>query len=310
VNGSVLLQKGSCRLGMYLAFFVRLTTVAVGVGIASLAHAAGYVPMPFGSETSLLAAQTEAHELVRVAYAEERVAQKAPEDRSETHTKEAGNGETSLGADPWDEDAGAVETIPDPLEPMNRAFFVFNDRLYFWFFEPIGTGYKMVVPEVGRICIRNFFTNLIMPIRAISCLLQGKFEGFGIELVRCVVNTTVGFLGFQDVAREAIDFHIQDEDLGQVLAFYGIGPGCYLNLPFLGSSSLRDTAGWVGQLYLNPLDYMVSQFWPNVGFRTFDMLNKTSLRIGEYEALKKAALDPYVAMRDAYYQYRLNQIEK
>jgi len=216
----------------------------------------------------------------------------------------------ALGPDPWADEAESPDAIPDPLEPMNRAFFEFNDKMYFYVLKPLGTGYKMVVPEVGRICIRNFFTNLIMPIRAVSCLLQGKFEGFGIELVRCVVNTTAGFLGFQDVAREALQFQIQDEDLGQVFAFYGMGPGCYLNLPFLGPSSLRDTAGWVGGLYLNPLDYMVDDFWPNVGFRTFDTLNKVSMRIGEYESIKKAALDPYVAMRDAYGQYRLNQIEK
>jgi len=218
--------------------------------------------------------------------------------------------EDALGPDPWADETESFDTIPDPLEPMNRAFFEFNDKMYFYVLKPLGTGYKMVVPEVGRICIRNFFTNLIMPIRAISCLLQGKFEGFGIELVRCMVNTTAGFLGFQDVAREALRFQIQDEDLGQVFAFYGMGPGCYLNLPFLGPSSLRDTAGWVGGLYLNPLDYMVDDFWPNVGFRTFDTLNKVSMRIGEYESIKKAALDPYVAMRDAYGQYRLNQTEK
>jgi len=292
-------------------FLIWLTTIVLVLGMTSLAHAAGPGPGPSASETSLLAAHTEAHELVRLAYAEDQVSQASQQKgRSQQQAEKTGGEEPSPGSDAWDDETGSIGSIPDPLEPVNRAFFVFNDRMYFWFFKPVGNGYKMVVPELGRICIRNFFTNLIMPIRAISCLLQGKFEGFGIELVRCVVNSTVGFLGFQDVAREALGFQIQDEDLGQAFAFYGIGPGCYLNLPFLGASSLRDTAGWVGELYLNPLDYMVSDFWPNAGFRTFDMLNKTSMRIGEYEALKKAALDPYVAMRDAYYQYRLNQIEK
>ncbi|MBW1784074.1 MAG: VacJ family lipoprotein [Deltaproteobacteria bacterium] len=264
-------------------------------------------------ETAFLTTETEGHEIIRLAYAESRMAQAGPtgDDSSQKKAGHAGGSdEDSVGSDPWEDEAESIDSIPDPLEPMNRAFFAFNDKVYFWVFKPIGTGYNMVVPEVARVSIRNFFTNLVMPIRAISCLLQGKFEGFGIELVRCLVNTTAGFLGFQDVARQALDFQIQDEDLGQVFAFYGIGPGCYLNLPFLGASSLRDTAGWVGGLFLNPLDYIVEDFWSNVGFRGFDMLNKTSLRIGEYEALKKAALDPYVAMRDAYYQYRLNQIEK
>lgn len=263
-------------------------------------------------DSAFAATETEGHELIRLAYSESQAAQAGPiDDDSRTAPNQKGDpDDDAIDADPWEDDAQSMDSIPDPLEPVNRAFFVFNDKAYFWFFKPVATGYKSVVPEVGRICIRNFFTNLIMPIRAISCLLQGKFEGFGIELTRCVVNTTVGFLGFQDVARQALDFQIQDEDLGQVLAYYGIGPGFYLNLPFLGASTLRDTTGWVGELYLNPLDYMVDDFWPNVGFRSFDILNKTSMRIGEYEALKKASVDPYVAMRDAYYQYRLNQIEK
>lgn len=96
---------------------------------------------------------------------------------------------------------------------------------------------------------------------------------------------------------------MQDEDLGQVFAFYGSALGSYLNLPLLGASSLRDTAGWGGGLFMNPLDYAVG-FWPNVGIRAYDAVNSAPLRIGDYEALKKSALGPYVAMRDAYCQYR------
>jgi phospholipid-binding lipoprotein MlaA len=299
-------------VGISLRFFVCLAFLLISFIIPSLIEKADAAFDRIAPGSAFLLTETEAHELIRLAYSEFKEAQAGPlGDDSRTAPSQKGDlQEDAVDADPWEDEAEAIDSVPDPLEPMNRAFFVFNDKMYFWFFKPVGTGYKMVVPEVGRICIRNFFTNLIMPIRAISCLLQGKVEGFGIELVRFVVNSTAGFLGFQDVARQALDFQIQDEDLGQVLAFYGIGPGFYLNLPFLGASTLRDTTGWVGELYLNPLDYLVDDFWPNVGFRTFDILNKTSMRIGEYEALKKASVDPYVAMRDAYYQYRLNQIEK
>jgi phospholipid-binding lipoprotein MlaA len=280
-------------VGACLRFFICLMfLVSLFATLCPAGAAVGGTGYPT-EESPIAVTETEAHELIRLAYLEAQATQGNPKDDAlRPGASGAGNEEKPLGSDPWADEAESLDSIPDPLEPMNRAFFEFNDKVYFWFFKPVGTGYKMVVPEVGRICIRNFFTNLIMPIRAISCLLQGKVQGFGIELVRCVVNSTVGFLGFQDVAREALGFQIQDEDLGQVFAFYGIGPGCYLNLPFLGASSLRDTAGWVGELYLNPLDYMVKDFWPNVGFRSFDMLNKTSMRIGEYEALKKAALDP------------------
>ncbi len=202
------------------------------------------------------------------------------------------------------------EPIPDPLEPLNRAFFQFNDKLYFWVLKPVGTVYEMVFPEVARICIRNFFSNLYMPIRAANCLLQGKFEGLGKELARFVINSTAGFLGFQDVAKQALDWDKQEEDFGQTLAFYGIGPGFYINLPVLGPSTLRDTVGWVGDQFVNPLDIFGESWAANLSVRSYDWVNNTSLSLGEYESFKKAALDPYIALREAYWQYRKNQIKK
>lgn len=267
---------------------------------------------PFDSREDAASLQRNAagHELLQTARLDED-AQSAGAFEGKAPAKTGRTAEDSQASEAWQNDEPPEEALfPDPLEPMNRAFFAFNDAAYFWFFKPIGEGYSTVMPEVLRVSIRNFFTNLSMPIRLVSSLLQGKMKSVGMILVRFMVNSSAGFLGFQDVARQALDYPIQDEDLGQVMAFYGIGPGFYLNLPFLGASSLRDTVGWVGGLYLNPLDYMVEEWWPNIGARSFDMVNKTSLRIGEYEALKDASLDPYVAMRDAYFQYRLNQIEK
>ena len=255
--------------------------------------------------------EVEAHELDRMVYEERQLTESGPAERP-SNLKIAqvkDSQETSEGSDPWEDEEEEIDSIYDPLEPMNRAFFQFNDKLYFWVLKPVATGYSAVVPELGRVCIRNFFSNLVMPIRAISCLLQGKFEALGIVLVRFVVNSSAGFLGFQDVAKQALDFPIQDEDLGQVFAFYGIGPGFYLDLPFLGPYSIRDAVGWGGGLFINPFDYVVN-FWPNVGIRVYDIVNKTSLRIGDYEAMKEAAIDPYVALRDAYYQYRLHLIER
>ena len=210
----------------------------------------------------------------------------------------------------WMDEEDAQSPLPDPLEPMNRAFYHFNDKLYFWFLKPVGIGYETVFPLFARVSIRNFFSNLMMPVRAISCLLQGKFKGVGIELTRFMVNTSAGFFGLQDVAKIALDMPLQDEDLGQTLAFYGIGPGFYLTLPFLGPTTLRGAVGWGGQAFLNPLNYIFEDWFPYLFARSFEIVNNTSLRIGEYEALKEASLDPYIAMRDAFYQYRLSQIEK
>jgi len=217
-------------------------------------------------------------------------------------------------ADPFEDedDDGEVpplKTIADPLEPINRAFFVFNDKLYFWLFKPVARGYRFALPQSVRIGVRNFFDNLGFPIRFVNCLLQGKFEGAGREATRFMVNTTAGLVGFIDVAREKMSIDEQDEDFGQTLGFYGLGPGFYIDWPIIGPSSLTDSVGIVGDIYTQPLNYVI-EFKYNVLIRSYDIVNSTSLTIGEYEDLKRAALDPYVAMRDAYYQFRLNKIRE
>jgi phospholipid-binding lipoprotein MlaA len=202
-----------------------------------------------------------------------------------------------------------VGFIPDPFEPINRVFFHFNDKLYFWVLKPVATGYKKVTPDQFRICVRNFFSNLFMPIRAVNCLLQGKFQGFGIELLRFLVNSTAGMLGLMDPAQTALKLDKQDEDFGQTLGLYGLGPGFFINWPILGPSSVRGTVGFVGDMYLDPAAWVSIDFGEWFVIRGYEMVNTTSLSLGEYEALKKAALDPYVALRDAYYQYRQNKIK-
>jgi len=233
--------------------------------------------------------------------------------KSATALSQAEDSEEGL-KDPFeDEDVGdkvlALKTIADPLEPMNRAFFYFNDKLYFWLFKPIARGYGYIFPQSVRIGVRNFFDNLRFPIRFVNCLLQGKFEGAGRELTRFMVNTTVGIVGFIDVAEENMGLHEQNEDFGQTLGFYGLGPGFYIDWPIIGPSSLTDTVGIVGDIYTQPLNYVI-EFKYNVAIRAYDIVNSTSLTIGEYEDLKRAALDPYVAVRDAYYQYRLNKVKE
>jgi phospholipid-binding lipoprotein MlaA len=200
------------------------------------------------------------------------------------------------------------QTVPDPLESVNRAVFEFNDKLYFWLLKPVATGYKTVVPEEVRVCIRNSFTNLAFPVRFVNSLLQGKFFGAFEETCRFLVNSTVGLGGLADVAT-AVDLTRHDEDLGQTLAVHGAGPVFYINWPFLGPSTLRDTIGMVGDLFLDPLSYL-GEYWYAPGSRGLNVVNETSLRIGDYESLKKAALDPYVALRDAYYQNRLSKIKE
>jgi phospholipid-binding lipoprotein MlaA len=212
-------------------------------------------------------------------------------------------------ADDFDDDSYFVEEgLADPLEPINRVFFVFNDRLYFWALKPAATGYKTVVPETARIGIGNFFKNLGFPIRFVNCLFQGKVEGAGDELARFILNSIGGMGGFFDIA-EAMGIGQTDEDLDQSLAVFGFGPGFYINWPFLGPSTLRGTFGFVGDGFLYPVNYLDS-LGARVALGASDVVNQTSFRIGDYETLKRAALDPYVALRDAYYQNRLKKIEE
>jgi len=199
--------------------------------------------------------------------------------------------------------------IADPLEGLNRLMYGLNDVLYFWVLKPCASTYKAVVPEPARIGIHNFFNNLTTPVRFVNCLLQGKGEEAGTEFERFVVNTTVGVLGFGDPAKDQYGLEPVEEDLGQTLAVHGFENGCYIVLPLLGPSTVRDSVGKVGDLFLNPVFYL-EPTEAAVGTYAVEITNENSFRIGEYEVFKSAAVDPYVAMREAYIQYRNKQIQE
>lgn len=199
--------------------------------------------------------------------------------------------------------------VPDPLEPLNRLTYGVNDALYFWVAKPAVQIYTGVTPEPARLGIRNFFHNLTTPVRLANCLLQGKGDAAGTEFNRFVVNTTAGVLGFGDPARDKYGLEPVAEDLGQTLAIYGLGNGFYLVLPVLGPSTARDSVGKVGDMFLNPVFY-VEPTELAAGITGAKYINEGSFHIGEYEAFKSAAVDPYVAMREAYIQYRAKQIKE
>jgi len=205
--------------------------------------------------------------------------------------------------------AEQVVKVADPLEPLNRIMFNINDRLYFWVVKPIAQAYRDVTPEPARFGIRNFFNNLTTPIRLVNCLLQGKGGSANTELRRFVVNTTEGILGFGDPARDRLGLQPVEEDLGQTLAVHGIGDGFYIVLPLLGPSTMRDAAGRVGDLFLNPVAY-VEPWEASVAITGGKVTNENSFRIGDYEDFKAAAPEPYVAMREIYIQHRNKQIKE
>ena len=188
--------------------------------------------------------------------------------------------------------------------------FHFNDKLYFWVLKPVAQGYKKVVPEAPRVGVNNFFSNLKFPIRFVSCLLQADFSGAATEFGRFAVNTIWGVGGLLDPASsKQLNIPKNEADLGQTLGVYGLGQGFYIVWPILGPSSARDSIGIVGDYFLYPVSY-ISPWYDWLAVRAYEEVNDTSLRIGDYEFIKEAAIDPYVALRDAYVQYRQKKVEK
>ncbi|MHB1025065.1 MAG: MlaA family lipoprotein [Desulfobacteria bacterium] len=224
----------------------------------------------------------------------------------------SGNESVDLEENPGDGEKGGGEetaTIPDPLEPFNRAMFVFNDKLYFWVLKPVAQGYKKVVPEAPRVGVKNFFHNLRFPIRFVSSLLQADFSGAATEVGRFAVNTIWGVGGLLDPASsKQLNIPKNEADLGQTLGIYGLGQGFYIVLPILGPYSARDSIGIAGDYFLYPVSY-ITPWYDGLAVRAYEEVNDTSLRIGDYEFIKEAAIDPYLALRDAYSQYRQKKVE-
>jgi len=201
-------------------------------------------------------------------------------------------------------------TVADPLEPINRAIFAFNDKLYFWVLQPATKAFKAVVPEEIRTSTGNALRNIKAPIRIANSILQGKFKQAGTEFGRFFINSTAGVLGFGDPAAQHPVFEHDREDLGQTLAVWGFSDGIYLVLPFFGPSTLRDAVGKVGDTFLNPLRYVLDDSVEEAGVAVYEPINELSFRLEQYEAVKKGSLDPYVFMKNAYLQIRREKIAK
>jgi phospholipid-binding lipoprotein MlaA len=201
-----------------------------------------------------------------------------------------------------------VELIPDPFIEMNTGLYHFNDKMYFWVLKPVSRGYGFIIPEELRVAVRNVFYNIRFPVRFINCLLQGKVRKSGYEFGQFFINSTAGFLGLANVAANYPKLQPSKEDLGQTFAVWGFDNGAYLTLPFLGPSSLRDGLGRLGDTFIDPLWWLFDDIWVSLAIRAGEAVNDVSMRIGEYEALKEAAIDPYVMLRNAYVQNRIKLI--
>ena len=207
------------------------------------------------------------------------------------------------------------EEVKDCFEKLNRGIFAFNQGLDNAIFEPIARGYRYI-PSPIRSGTSNALGNLSNLVTVPNNLLQGDIKGAGINTVRFVLNTTVGILGIFDPAA-ALGFEKKEkEDYGQTLGRWGMGPGCYIVLPILGPSTVRDTVGSVANLvggdpwfnvtvandttYFNESDYYATRITNGVDFR--------SKNIDSFDNLEENSIDFYASIRSLYLQDRQQKI--
>jgi len=201
--------------------------------------------------------------------------------------------------------------VKDCFEPINRFTFAVNMGLDKVIFKPVAKGYR-VLPSPVRASISNVLDNLTNLVTIPNNVLQGEFKKAGINTGRFAVNTTIGVLGIFDVAQKMGFTEYDKEDYGQTLGTYGIGPGCYLVLPVIGPSTVRDTAGsfinimggdpWYNASvngnneYLSDTTYAASRIMAGIDFR--------AKNIESLDNLEKNSMDFYASVRSLYLQDR------
>jgi len=194
----------------------------------------------------------------------------------------------------------------DPLEPMNRAVYKFNDTFDEAIAKPVATVYRDLLHVEIRNRVSNFFSNIQDIFIGVNNLLQGKLQDGVEDWARFAFNSTIGLAGIHDVASDmGIEKH--NEDFGQTFGRWGAGPGPYLILPFLGSSTLRDAGGTAVDWYVAPLQHARPIALRNSLYGLY-LVNTRAELIEAGNILEQAALDRYVFQRDAYLQRRLSLI--
>lgn len=197
----------------------------------------------------------------------------------------------------------------DPYESFNRAVFAFDEQADRFVVRPVAEAYATFVPLELRHLVDNFLINLGAPVDVANAVLQGDRERATRALGRFALNTVFGIGGVFDVAADE-GLMRANEDFGQTLAVWGVGPGPYVMLPLLGPSSVRDAAGRVVDVLLDPLTY----FSPGGGqfvaptLTTAGLVAQRARNIEVVEAAEHSSIDLYAAVRSGYGQWRRNQI--
>lgn len=194
----------------------------------------------------------------------------------------------------------------DPLEPVNRAVYRFNDTFDRALLKPAARAYDKITPRPVQTGVGNFFSNLNEPVVIVNDFLQGKGTQGASDAARLLFNTTFGVLGLIDVATP-MGHPRHDEDFGQTFAVWGAGEGWYLVLPFLGPSTVRDAAGLPPQFMLDPV-LRHNEVRERNSLYALRAVDRRARLLGASRVRDTAALDEYLFTRDAYRQHRENLI--
>lgn len=195
----------------------------------------------------------------------------------------------------------------DPFEGFNRKVYALNNVADKAILRPSAKIYDAVLPDPAQKGVGNFFSNLSEPVNVINNLLQGKVDGALTSTYRFVVNSTVGILGLFDVAG-AYEVEQKPEDFGQTLAAWGVKPGPYLMLPFLGPSNLRDgPAGLIGNFGIYPINEVSDDTGTRVGLTVLSVIN-TRAQLLDADSVLDNQLDPYLFLKSAYEGSRVSAI--
>jgi phospholipid-binding lipoprotein MlaA len=206
--------------------------------------------------------------------------------------------------------------IKDCFEVLNRATFSLNQGLDKSIFKPVAKGYRNL-PSSVRTGTSNALNNLSSLVTIPNNILQGEFKTAGVNTGRFVVNTTLGVLGVFNVAKKIGFSEYEKEDYGQTLGKWGVGPGCYLVLPVLGPSTVRDTAGSFinilgGDPYYNASTHGNNEFLSDSLYLTTKVVSGVDFRAKNLESidnLEKNSMDFYASVRSLYLQDRQQKIK-
>ena len=198
----------------------------------------------------------------------------------------------------------------DPFEGFNEKMFWFNrEVLDRYLLKPLATGWDFVLPDPVQRGVHNFFDNLAVVRRVVNNGLQLKLTGAATELARFGINSTIGLVGFLDVAKDAFGIEQKDEDTGQTFGVWGMGPGPYLVLPFLPPLTIRDGVGYAFDAAMTPYTYFIP-WWGTVAGTATNTVNERSLNLDRFERVAESTVDLYGAVRNGYLQRRAAAIKQ